>query len=205
MGVQRIFYYFSTSYFSTVSQSNKRKSKVYQHKSLIGKVSGSCRYALVYPHSVHFICFGLWWKLFHGLNSFHLSTLINTPWWILRYFPGAYPVTWLSCLMMFCAARVLFFKFRARLSMSSASFSCRLWWCCMTASSSAADWRSSTGRPLHKTTFRICGQSKRNVIIQKVATFQKPLTVSDLWSTDLEMILKPVRSYHCFLLLYLNK
>lgn len=60
------------------------------------------------------------------------------------------PVTWLSSLMMFCAARVLFLRFRARLSISSASFSWRLWWCCRTASSSAADWRSSRGRPLHQ-------------------------------------------------------
>lgn len=57
-------------------------------------------------------------------------------------------LTWLSCLMMFCAAKVLFFRFLARFSMSSASFSCRLWWCCRTASSSAADWRSSRGKHL---------------------------------------------------------
>lgn len=53
--------------------------------------------------------------------------------------------TWLSCLMMFCTASVLFFRLRARCSMSSASFSCTLWWCCSMASSSAASSHSSPG------------------------------------------------------------
>lgn len=58
--------------------------------------------------------------------------------------------TWLSCLITFWAARVLFLRLRAKLSISSASFSCMSWWCCSTASSSTADCFSSDGRPLQE-------------------------------------------------------
>lgn len=51
--------------------------------------------------------------------------------------------TWLSCLITFCATRVLFLRLRARCNISSANFSWMLWWCCRTASSSAADCFSS--------------------------------------------------------------
>lgn len=58
--------------------------------------------------------------------------------------------TWLSCLITFWAARVLFLRLRAKLSISSASFSCMSWWCCSTASSSTADCFSSDVRPLQE-------------------------------------------------------
>lgn len=58
--------------------------------------------------------------------------------------------TWLSCFITFCAARVLFLRLRAKLSISSANFSCMSWWCCNIASSSTADCFSSDTSPLQE-------------------------------------------------------
>lgn len=96
--------------------------------------------------------------------------------------------TWLSCLITFWAARVLFLRLRAKLSISSASFSCMSWWCCSTASSSTADCFSSDGRPLQE------HEGKKGIYISLWVDLTGFPQVLHLYKTT-----KPIESSHCIL------
>lgn len=87
----------------------------------------------------------------HLESSYRISHISTWTMWAAK--PRGHSstcTTWLSCLITFWAARVLFLRLRAKLSISSASFSCTSWWCCSTASSSTADCFSSDVRPLQE-------------------------------------------------------
>ena len=79
----------------------------------------------------------------------------------MEFRPSLKALTWLSCFIMFCCANVLFFRLRARFSISSASFSCRLWCCWRMESSSAADCLSSKGNALRRGEAIMTGAPKR--------------------------------------------
>lgn len=87
----------------------------------------------------------------HLESSYRISHISTWTLWLAELRgPSSTCSTWLSCLITFWAARVLFLRLRAKLSISSASFSCMSWWCSSTASSSTADCFSSDGRPLQE-------------------------------------------------------